>query len=149
MRNLKVLAFGLAVTGVIVAATAQAGITRSADAEVAGRGQAQACNVQVSRSEAPGVFNVTRETLQDGSCVCVAQTGPARQGGTAEAALSALLQSHECSAGTGLAMADGSRVAVATHRGSGLGTTTLILASLAGGGLAAGFTKGCKSPPCL
>lgn len=147
MRNVKAIAFGLAVAGVIATATAQAGITRSADATPAFGAPAQACHVQVSRSAAPGVFEVRRETLQDGSCVCNAVTGPARQGGSAEAALGALLQSHECSGGAGSAFADATLVGEAPRRG-GFGTTALMLTALAGGGLTAGLVKGCKTPPC-
>lgn len=141
MRKLSVIAMALAVPGMVFAAMAQASVTRSSDAAMGTGGPAKTCSVQVHRSEAPGVFSIERETLQDGSCVCNARTGPASQGGSAEAALGALLQSRECSTSSDLASAQGDKVAGA-HHGGGLGTTALIVAAVAGGGLAAGFTKG-------
>ena len=145
MRKLRAIAMCLAVPGMIFAATAQAGITRSADLAMTSGAHAQACNVQVRRTEAPGAFSIEREMLQDGSCVCNARTGPANQGGSAEAALAALLQTRECSVGADLASARGGKVSVARH-GGGLGTTALMVAALAGGGLAAGLTRGGGSP---
>lgn len=140
MRKIRAIAMGLAVPGMLFATTAQASATRSSDA-MNGGARAGLCNVQVQRSEAPGVFSINREVLQDGSCVCSARTGPANQGGTAEAALGALLQSRECSAGNSLASAQGGK-ATGVRRGGGLGTTALILGTLAGGGLTAGLTRG-------
>ena len=132
---------GLAIPGMVFAATAQASVTRSSDATMSGGGRARACNVQVRRSEAPGVFSINREVLQDGSCVCNARTGPASQGGSAEAALGTLLQTRECSASAPLASNQGGSAA-GSRQGGGFGTTALILGALAGGGLAAGLTRG-------
>ncbi len=142
MGRMSAVAMALAIPGMVIAATAQAGVTRSSDATVQGGSRVQACNVQVRRSEAPGVFSIQRETLQDGSCVCNARTGPANQGGSAEAALSALLQSRECFANPDLASAQGAKATGAVRHGGGLGTTALIIAAVAGGGLTAGLTKG-------
>ncbi|MGE3691687.1 MAG: hypothetical protein AB7F98_09930 [Novosphingobium sp.] len=139
MQKFKNIAMGLVVPSLIFAVTAQAGITRASDAEAVPYSPAPACNVQVFRNAAPGVFDVHRENLQDGSCVCTARTGPASQGGSAEAALAALLQSHQCGgapvAGNGYG----------ASRGGGFGTSPLLMGSLAAGGLTAGFTKGGRS----
>ena len=140
MRKISVIAMGLAVPGMVFAAAAQASVTRSSDA-MNGGARAGLCNVQVQRSEAPGVFSINREVLQDGSCVCSARTGPASQGGTAEAALGVLMQSRECSASNNLASAQGGN-STGARRGGGLGTTALILGTVAGGGLTVGLTRG-------
>jgi hypothetical protein len=77
--------------------------TRSADAlPLVTMAQATAsdnnlCRVEVLRGFKPGTVDVSRKNLEDGSCVCIAKTGEAKQNGSAESVVADLLRTRECS----------------------------------------------------
>ena len=143
MLKVNQILASFAVSALVFAASAQAAVAGSAQSGggLAGEG-AQICRVKVSRSSAPGAFDVTRQVLSNGKCVCRVSTGPRSQGGSAESALAGLQLRRSC-ADAPLASAD-----AAGNGGSGLGRGTLI----AGGLLAAGIviavvaSDGSKSP---
>lgn len=81
------------------------------------------CRVRVIRSASAGVFDLTREVLKSGKCVCRVTTGPRSQGGAAESALASLLLGRSCS---------DAPLAASSAAGSG------GLAPFAAGGLIAG-----------
>ena len=108
-------------------------------ASAAVRDQGSVCRVRVSRTAAPGVFDIVRYEFNNGRCVCRVTTGPSSQGGSAESALAGLLLRRTCS---------DAPLATATGAGGGVGSGLWIGLGLAGaGGLAAALaTGGSKSP---
>lgn len=62
------------------------------------------CRVVIDRSQAPGTFDVTRQTDED-SCICYAYTGPETQGAATEARISRLLESKSCPDAKAMALA--------------------------------------------
>lgn len=68
-----------------------------ASAQGAG-GEAQQCRVVVDRSQAPGVFDVTRQVLSGGDCICYVYTGPQPQANAIEGSIASLVQSRSCPA---------------------------------------------------
>ena len=58
--------------------------------------QAGQCRVVIDRSQDAGVFDVTRQSDDDGNCICYAYTGPETQGDPVEAQVASLEQSKRC-----------------------------------------------------
>jgi hypothetical protein len=128
VNRFKVYAMGLALPGLILAAPVQAGATRSAQSIPAGTGQGGQCEVKVARTGQAGLFDVAREVLDAGKCICWVKMGPrGAPGSPLEARLSALEQSKSC--------ADAPLVARAAPpaAGSGLGGSAIWLGVAAAG----------------
>lgn len=127
----------LAAAGLVTAGMASTAETRSASAipvEILAQGAAasQGCAVNVQRTGAAGQFDVTRQTLRDGSCVCNVTTGEAASNGNAEPRVEAILRDREC--------AEAPVVADTAPAATGGGAMLGILLGVAGaGGLAAGL----------
>ena len=139
MRGIKHLLGSLAIAGMMLASSVEAGAASTAQGGGGlGGGGASTCRVKVSRTAAAGVFDITREVLGSGKCTCRVTTGPSSQGGSAESALAGLLLRRSC-ADAPLAEAGA---------GGGLGTGAIIGGVvLVGGGLGAALaTGGSKSP---
>jgi hypothetical protein len=105
-------------------------------------GDAGRCKVTIDRSQAAGVFDVTRQTYDDGKCICYAYTGPATQGDPAESRVANLVESKSCPGAKLMAVTGPSAgVAGAAAGGSGFFAGPLApllgLGVLGGGGAAA------------
>lgn len=126
----------LAAAGLVSAGMASTAETRSATAipiEVLAEGASSTgCAVNVQRTGAAGQFDVTRQTLRDGSCVCNVTTGDAASNGNAEPRVDAILRDRECA--NAPVVAD--TAAAATGGGGMLG---ILLGVVGAGGLAAGL----------
>jgi hypothetical protein len=130
-----------AAVGLLGAGLANAGETRSFEAMTgqaamfgSGEGGGAAgdkCRVDVIRTGAPGSADITRQTFNDGSCVCTITTGPNDNNGSAEAVVSNLLRDRECES----AVAPGGE---ASEAGGGFGTIAGVLAATAGLGAGVG-----------
>ena len=57
---------------------------------------AKKCEVTVDRSQPSGVYDVTRQEMENGDCICYVYTGPAPQSDTIENSIATLLQTGEC-----------------------------------------------------
>ena len=91
------------------------------------------CRVDVVRSGAPGSADVTRQVLNNGSCVCTITTGPSgNANGSAEAIVGSLLRDRTCD-GAPAPGNLGSQVAGAAGGGSGTSGTVLTVLIAAGG----------------
>lgn len=103
-------------------------------------GGEELCRVRVSRSASSGVFDLSRQVLGNGQCVCRVTTGPRSQGGEAESALAALLLRRSC--------ADAPLAPASAAGGGGLGSTGLIVGGLlVAGGVAAAVASGGSDSP--
>ena len=139
MRRLNAFVASLALPAMILAAAAPAGAAAvQSGAGMSGGGE-ELCRVRVSRSASAGVFDLSRQVLGNGQCVCRVTTGPRSQGGEAESALAALLLRRSC--------AD-APLAPASASGGGLGSTGLIVGGLlVAGGVAAAVASGGSDSP--
>jgi hypothetical protein len=54
------------------------------------------CTVTVDRSMASDTFEVTRQKLENGDCVCYISTGPASQSAAVEKSIVDIQASHDC-----------------------------------------------------
>ena len=54
------------------------------------------CTVTVDRSQAPGVFDVTRQEIAGDGCVCYIYTGPASQPESVEGQIGSIVNSKSC-----------------------------------------------------
>lgn len=97
----------LAAAGLVSAGVAATGETRSfaalptvsAEGVVAASAvgaSAAACRVDVNRAGVAGTADVSRVTLQDGSCACVVTTGVAANNGAAEDVVATLQRDRAC-----------------------------------------------------
>lgn len=87
MRKVHLLAGGL------VFAAALAGGATVASAET---NAANTCRVSVDRTQAAGTFQVQRQEMNNGDCVCYVYTGPASQGDAAESRVADVQRSRAC-----------------------------------------------------
>lgn len=94
------------------------------------------CTVTVDRSRDAGVFDVTRQELSDGSCVCYAYTGPEQQGISTENQIRALLEGRSCNAARVV------QVPGEVAAGGGGGASGDALVAIAGGAAIAGTIAG-------
>ena len=132
MRGISGSLASLAVAGMMMVSSVEAG---AATSDHSGD---NLCRVRVSRTAAAGVFDITRQVLNNGKCVCRVTTGPRSQGGSAESALAGLLLRRTCPAAP---------LAAAGTTG-GVSTGLLIGgAALIGGGVAAALATGGSSKP--
>ena len=93
--SVALIGAGVAGTGAIRSFDALPSVqTAVADGE--GAGASDACRVDVIRAGTPGTASVTRQLLEDGSCVCSVTTGPAAGNGSAENIVTALLRDRTC-----------------------------------------------------
>ena len=123
MARLSLLVAALAAPALVFSASAHAAAAGSAQpAGGSAGGLGQTCGVKISRSASAGVFDVARQVLGNGKCICRVTTGPRSQGGSAESALASLLSRRSC--------ADAPLAASTAATGGGLGTGVYI-----GGGL--------------
>lgn len=131
MNRLKTVGVSLA-TSLLVALAA--GSASAASAQGAGAGQ---CRVVVDRSQAADVFDVTRQKLSDGACVCYIYTGPHSQSQAVEGNIASVVQSRSCPAARAMSV-PGEQAA-----GAGLGHSGwLVGAAGLVGGVAYGVSKG-------
>ena len=141
MRRFNGFVASLAMPALILSASAPAAAAGAAQsgADMAG-GSGEMCRVRVSRSAEAGVFDLTRQVLSNGNCVCRVTTGPRSQGGAAESALASLLQRRSC--------ADAPLATSTAATGGGLGTAALIGGGLlVAGGVAAAVASGSSDSP--
>lgn len=90
MKLVKILsAAGLVVAGFAGVTTVQAQQQENAP-------QGPMCTVTLERDQPAGVFDVSRQVFEDGSCNCYVYTGPETQPGQAEARVSGIVQSQRC-----------------------------------------------------
>lgn len=126
--------------GLVGAGVASASETRSVSAlpvqslmAADGAGAGGECRVDVIRSGTPGSADVTRQVLNNGSCVCTITTGPSgNANGSAEAIVGSLLRDRTCD-GAPAPGNLGSQVAGAAGGGSGTSGTVLTVLIAAGG----------------
>ena len=101
---------------------------QSAVADGEGGGAADTCRVDVIRAGTPGSASVTREVLNDGSCVCSITTGAASGNGSAENIVTALLRDRTCAD----APVVGEAASEAAAGGGGSGAIIPVLGGVAG-----------------
>ncbi len=134
MEFVKVLsAAGVAAAGFVGLATAQA------QEEVSPSGPV--CTVTLQRDQPNGVFDVTRQVFEDGSCNCFIYTGSEAQSNNVEARVAGIVSSKRCpaarpmqvrgpgagaSAGAGNAAALKAAVPVALFAGAAAGVVILV-----------------------
>jgi hypothetical protein len=144
MRNLKVLAASAVVPVALAAGGAFA------------QSEAQACEVTVDRSQAAGTYDVTRQQLENGDCICYLYTGPAgQQSTTLENRVKALQASGECSDApvmmvSGAYAAGGAAAAGAAASGGsffGAGALLPVLAASGAGAVAVSSGGGNNDSP--
>jgi hypothetical protein len=143
-----------AAIGLLGAGFANAGETRSFEAMTgqaamfgAGEGGGAAgdkCRVDVIRTGSTGSADISRQTFNDGSCVCTITTGPAGDNGSAETIVSNLLRDRECGAP---AVADAATSGDAAGGGGmGGGAVVGVLFGLAALGVGVAAGGGSDSP---
>ena len=141
MRRVNLFVASLPLPAMMFAGLGQASASSVAQSssDLAGSG-ASICRVKVSRSAEAGVFDVTRQILNNGKCVCRVTTGPRSQGGSAESALAGLLLRRTC--------ADAPLAAAGPTGGApGSGGVLIGAGVLVAGGLAAALASGGSGSP--
>lgn len=129
----------LAAAGIVTAGVAGAGATRSETAiplaMLAQGASGGECIVNVARTGQGGTFDVARQVLADGSCVCNVTTGPSGSNGAAEGQVTGILESRSC-AGAAAAAGEG---AAGAGAGGGGSLLPVLLGVVGAGGAAAGL----------
>lgn len=131
--NLKMLGAVLAAPLLLTITTGGATAQVGSGGQAASGGAAGQCRVVVDRSQAGGVFDVTRQVFADGNCVCYVYTGPQPQSSSVEGNIASLVRNRSC-VNARLMDVPGEEAA-----GGGLGVSQAALlvsaAGLAAGGL--------------
>lgn len=138
MRGINVLAAAMALTGMALSIPGTALAANAAETSGGAGGSNAGCRVQIHRDSAAGVYDVTRELLQNGKCICRVSTGPSSQGGSAESAVSSIRLRQTC--------VDAPLASATTGRGLGTGVWVGV-GLLAAGGLAAALLSGGSNSP--
>ena len=98
-------------------------------------GAGKRCRVDVIRTGTPGVADIVRDELTDGTCVCIVTTGEPARNGSAENVVLDLLRNRTCDG----APAPVRGVTEAATAGSGGGGAGVLLPVLISTGGAAGL----------
>ncbi|PLK27109.1 hypothetical protein [Novosphingobium sp. TH158] len=134
----------LAAAGLVTAGVAASAETRAVSSlplpVLAAGATGGQCTVNVIRTGTPGEANVTRQQLDDGSCVCNVLTGPSESNGNAEGIVRQLQQTRECADAPVGAEAG----QAASSAGAGGGVLGILVGSVGAGGLVVAVSK--KSP---
>lgn len=93
-------------------------------------GTAKRCQVEVIRTGTPGVANIVRDELTDGTCVCIVTTGEPARNGAAENVVLDLLRDRTCEGAP--APARGLTEAATAGSGGGAGVLLPVLISTVG-----------------
>lgn len=96
-------------------------------------GQGPTCKVTIDRSQAEGVYDVTRQVYGDGSCVCYAYTQPVKPASDpVEKMISALLERKTCPAARLLSVpgSGGAGAAAATGGGAAAAFAAITAATI-------------------
>jgi hypothetical protein len=93
------------------------------------------CRVVIDRSQSAGVFDVSRQTDSNGSCICYAYTGPDSQDAATELKVAQLVERKSCSDAKAMAVLGPSAAAAAGGSGflAGPLAPLLGLGALGGG----------------
>lgn len=75
---------------------AYAAASRAAQQDMGGGADGKKCAVKVDRSQSDGTYDVTRQVLENGDCICFVYTGPRPQADTIERAITRLQEVREC-----------------------------------------------------
>jgi len=79
----------------------------SVNAQEQNQPQGPVCSVTLERNQPDGVFDVTRQVFDDGSCNCFVYTGPTTQGANVESRVSRIVQQRRCPDGEVMRIARG------------------------------------------
>lgn len=135
MARLSLLVAALAAPALVFSASAHAAAAGSAQpAGGSAGGLGQTCGVKISRSASAGVFDVARQVLGNGKCICRVTTGPRSQGGSAESALASLLSRRSC--------ADAPLASASAVGSGGLGPLLAPVGALGAAGVGAAAAAG-------
>ncbi|HOB13926.1 MAG TPA: hypothetical protein PKN09_06765 [Novosphingobium sp.] len=124
--SIAVLGAGFAGVDGVRSAEALPMMSSTVAAEAAGDGNR--CRVDVIRSAPSGAADITRQVLNDGSCVCTITTGPSSNNGGAESIVTNLLRDRTCDG----APAPGRPVAEAATAGGGSSVVIPVLVGVVG-----------------
>jgi hypothetical protein len=105
------------------------------------------CLVAIDRSAAAGTWQVTYQTLDDGSCVCYAYTGPSSQPASSEKLVADLEQSRRCGPAAAAAPAGPSASGGGGGGGGGSPVGPIVAVAAVAGGIAVGVASGSNDSP--
>lgn len=101
------------------------------------------CDVTVDRAFSSGTYEVTRQELANGDCVCYIQTGASPQSESIENRIAALREQRQCSDATAMVVPLGAAAAPTAVPG----TFTLVgLAAAAAAGVAMAASNSSETP---
>ncbi len=96
MVNRRSISLALLLPGALLSGVSLAGATRANDQSM-GASDDKKCQVTVDRrAEFDGTYDVTRQVLENGDCICYVYTGQMRQSDTIEKAIASLQESGLC-----------------------------------------------------
>jgi hypothetical protein len=104
------------------------------------------CKVAVDRSQSAGTFNVQRQQLDNGNCVCYVYTGPKSQSAATERSIAAIQKSGACTDAPAVAIAQDGEEGGEGGDGSGTGAL-LLLGAAAGTALIVAASSGGSDSP--
>lgn len=124
-----------------------AGLAFAAGSDPARASEGKQCTVTVDRAYSDGTYQVTRQELANGDCVCYVQTGPSPQADTTEKQIEALRIARKCDNATALAVPEGSAATATKTASGGAGPFKLIAFAAAGAGAIAAAASGGSNGP--
>ncbi len=83
--------------GVALVSMFVASVSVAAGQSAGGAANGGKSRIVLQRNAGAGVFDVTRQTLDNGDEVCIVKTGPKNQGASTEALIAKLMQTGSCS----------------------------------------------------
>lgn len=133
----------LAIVGVAMCA----GLALAAGTTPARAAEGKQCTVTVDRAYAGETYQVTRQELANGDCVCYIQTGPSPQAAATENRIEALRLSRKCDNATAMAVPEGHAATATRTATGGAGAFKLVAFAAAGAGAIAAAASGGGNGP--
>lgn len=133
----------LAVLGVALCA----GLAFAAGSDPARAAEGKQCTVTVDRAYSDGTYQVTRQELANGDCVCYIQTGPSPQSDSTEKLIESLRISRKCADATAMAVPEGYAATATKTAAGGAGAFKLVAFAAAGAGAIAAAASGGGNGP--
>ena len=149
MSATRIMMASAAAMLVVVASSSLASSTRSSE-ESLPAGLDKKCAVKVDRTQEAGTYDVTRQVLENGDCICYVYTGAKPQSDTIERAIADLQERRECRDAKVMIVPPAAGAAAAAAGGTGflpvLGVGPLLGVTGAGAAAAAGLAASGTSP---
>jgi len=138
MPKVRAISIAALVPALLLGSASMVSAQGNGNAQADSSGSERLCKVKIDRSQEAGIFDVTRQEFDDGTCLCYVYTGPASQDAGTEGKVESIEERRRCAAAGVMAippLAGGAGAGSA----AGAGSLTGILLPIGGGAVIGGI----------